>query len=200
MRSSGASWSSSGHPSECPSPADTKARDDGVGPGPWGTSRDAWLDRLDVLRLQALRSAAHVERHLLSLGEGAKPLRVDGGVMDEDVLASAVLGDEAKALRIVEPLHGTGSHASRFAVLAVGRKRRAVSSPLGRRTAKNCAQAQTRSQARTTCGARRRRLTRRAVGGRAGACVKHLRAPSSLPAAEVSNTSKRRAARELPSR
>src|SRR6516164_3378413 len=119
MRSNGVSSSSSGRRSESPSrPADTKARDDSsVDPGPWGTSRDAWLDRLDVLRLQALRSAAHFERHLLSLGEGAKPLGLDGGVVDEDVLASAVLGDEAKALRIVEPLHGTGCHASRFAVL-----------------------------------------------------------------------------------
>jgi hypothetical protein len=31
-------------------------------------------------------------------------------VVDEDVLATAVLRDEAKALRVIEPLHDTTGH------------------------------------------------------------------------------------------
>ena len=76
------------------------------------------LDGPDVLGLQPLRAAGHVELDLLTLGEGTEPVALNRGVVTEDVLTSAVLGDEAEALRIVEPLHGTGSHASRFAVLA----------------------------------------------------------------------------------
>src|SRR5690606_26476287 len=36
--------------------------------------------------------------------------RVDRGVVDEDVGAAALLGDESEALFGVEPLHGSGSH------------------------------------------------------------------------------------------
>jgi len=47
-----------------------------------------------------------------ALGEGAEPVRLDGGVVAEHVVAPAVLRDEAEALRIVEPLHSTSSHPS----------------------------------------------------------------------------------------
>src|SRR5262245_54995411 len=64
----------------------------------------------DVLRLRTLRALRDVEAHLLVLLEGAEPAGVDRGVVDEDVGAAAFLGDEAKALFGVEPLHGSGSH------------------------------------------------------------------------------------------
>jgi hypothetical protein len=40
-------------------------------------------------------------------------------VVAEDVLATIVLRDESKALRIVEPLHGTSRHALLSQLLAV---------------------------------------------------------------------------------
>src|SRR5512138_2327381 len=67
-------------------------------------------DRTDVRGLETLRPLRHVELDLLALGEGAEPLRLDGGVVAEDVVAAAVLRDEAETLRVIEPLHGTGSH------------------------------------------------------------------------------------------
>src|SRR5438309_870496 len=72
-------------------------------------------DRADVLRLQALRALHDLELDLLAFRERAEPLRLDGGVVAEDVSAAVVLGDEAEALRIIEPLHGTGDHCSSFA-------------------------------------------------------------------------------------
>jgi hypothetical protein len=46
----------------------------------------------------------------LGLVEAAVTLGVDRGVVDEDVGAAAVLGDESKALLSVEPLHGALCH------------------------------------------------------------------------------------------
>src|SRR5216684_5304699 len=82
------------------------------GPGP---SRQAFgkrpLNRLHVLRLQALRPLGDVEADLLAFSESAETLGGDGRVVAEDVLATIVLRDETKALRIVEPLHGTSRHS-----------------------------------------------------------------------------------------
>src|SRR5207248_3450777 len=64
-----------------------------------------------VLGLQPLRTLHHFELHLLSFRQRTEPLRLDGRVVAEDVLASAILGDEAIALRVVEPLHGTSRHS-----------------------------------------------------------------------------------------
>src|SRR5207249_12216049 len=63
----------------------------------------------DVRRLQPLRTARHVELERLALGERLEPLAGDGREMHEHVLALR-LGDESKALRLVEPLHGATSH------------------------------------------------------------------------------------------
>src|ERR671935_3114760 len=65
----------------------------------------------DVLGLQPLRTLHHFEFHLLAFRQRTEPLRLDGRVVAEDVLASAILGDEAIALRVVEPLHGTSRHS-----------------------------------------------------------------------------------------
>src|SRR5690242_19888148 len=56
-------------------------------------------DRANVLRLQALRALGNLELHLLALGEGAEPFGVDRSVVAENVLAPAVLRDEAETLR-----------------------------------------------------------------------------------------------------
>src|SRR3954470_21429407 len=68
------------------------------------------LDHGHVLRLGALLTLDAVELDLRSLGERPEALAVDGAVMDEQVLAARVRGDEAIPLRIVEPLDGSGCH------------------------------------------------------------------------------------------
>src|SRR5579859_5575521 len=72
------------------------------------------LRELDVLRLQALGALGNFEADLLALGEGAEPLGLDGRVVAEDVLATIVLRDETKTLRVIEPLHGAGRHCIFF--------------------------------------------------------------------------------------
>jgi hypothetical protein len=61
---------------------------------------------LNVGSLQALRAAGNLEFDWLSLVEGAVALRLDGGEMDEHVLAALAL-DETKALAGVKPLYYT---------------------------------------------------------------------------------------------
>src|SRR5205085_11108254 len=60
----------------------------------------------DVFRLQAFRPLLHVEFDSFSLVEGPVTARLDGGVMNEDVLTGIAL-EEAVAFVIVEPLHST---------------------------------------------------------------------------------------------
>jgi hypothetical protein len=73
----------------------------------------AMIGRLADLRyvcgLQSLGSLDDIELHLLTLGEGLEPLGLDRGEVNEDVLAPLLL-DEAKPLRIVEPLHTSLCH------------------------------------------------------------------------------------------
>src|SRR5258705_739364 len=63
----------------------------------------------DVGRLQTLGASRYFELHAVTLDEALEALRLDRAVVHEDVLAT-FLRDEAEALRIVEPLHGTGCH------------------------------------------------------------------------------------------
>src|SRR5882762_3543964 len=67
-------------------------------------------DLADVGRLRALGPVLHVVLDLLALGQAAKPLGLDGGMVDEHVLAAGVRRDETKALCIVEPLHRAARH------------------------------------------------------------------------------------------
>ena len=46
-----------------------------------------------------------------TLAERLVAVADDAAVMDEEVLAGLVGGDEAEALLVAEPLHGTGCHA-----------------------------------------------------------------------------------------
>src|SRR3954453_6483205 len=60
---------------------------------------------LNVRRLQALVALHDLELDLLALGQRPVALRLDGGVMHEDIVA-VLPGDEAEALLVREPLHG----------------------------------------------------------------------------------------------
>src|SRR3954451_18250061 len=88
-------------------PGRTKAPAGRRGPSRGGTGSD----RNDVLRLRALGALGDLELHALVLVQRAVALGRDRRVVDEDVCAAAVLGDEAEALLSVEPLHGTLCHA-----------------------------------------------------------------------------------------
>src|SRR5438067_13913739 len=65
----------------------------------------------DVLRLQPLGALDHLELHLLAFRQGAEAFGLDGRVMAEHVLAASILRDEAVALGVVEPLHGSSRHS-----------------------------------------------------------------------------------------
>src|SRR5688572_12193853 len=70
------------------------------------------LDGDDVEGLGALLALAGLELDLGALGEGLEALTADAAVVDEKVLASVLRRDEAVALRVVEPLHGSCCHIS----------------------------------------------------------------------------------------
>src|SRR4029450_6590393 len=67
--------------------------------------------RHDVLGLGALGSLGGLELDLRTLGERLVAVAGDGRVVDEEILAAAVVrGDEPVTLGIVEPLHCSCSH------------------------------------------------------------------------------------------
>src|SRR4051812_16454606 len=68
------------------------------------------LEERDVDGLRALVARLGVIRDLRALGEGAEAVRVDAGVVNEEVLAPLVGRDEAEALVVVEPLNDAGGH------------------------------------------------------------------------------------------
>src|SRR3954447_19114688 len=68
------------------------------------------LKRGDVDGLGPLVAGLGVERHLRALSQRLEAVGVDAGVVDEEVLAALVRGNEAEALVVVEPLHGSDSH------------------------------------------------------------------------------------------
>src|SRR3954453_13928318 len=68
------------------------------------------LEERDVDGLRALVARLGVIRDLRALGEGAEAVRVDAGVVHEEVLAPLVGRDEAEALVVVEPLNDSGGH------------------------------------------------------------------------------------------
>src|SRR3954452_9589552 len=65
---------------------------------------------LDRAGLQALRTLGRLELHPLTLGQLAVALDLDLALVDEQVLATILRGDEAEALGCVEPLDGSGCH------------------------------------------------------------------------------------------
>src|SRR4029079_13981287 len=68
------------------------------------------LQRGDVHGLRSLVAALGVVGDLRALRERLEAVGVDAGVVDEEVLATVVRRDEAEALVVVEPLHGSGRH------------------------------------------------------------------------------------------
>src|SRR5258706_10500429 len=66
------------------------------------------LGNRDVCRLESFRTLHQVELDLGAFGQGAETFRLDGRKVNEHVLA-ALGGDEAEALRIVEPLDCSGA-------------------------------------------------------------------------------------------
>src|SRR5690242_14594392 len=73
-------------------------------------ARRAGLQGGDVDGLRPLASRLGVVGDLRALGERLEAVGVDAGVVDEEVLATLVRRDEAEALVVVEPLHGSGRH------------------------------------------------------------------------------------------
>ena len=71
-----------------------------------GPKSASGLESLNVGGLQPLGTADNLEFNGLTLVEGAVAVRLDGGEVDENVLASLAL-DETKALAGVEPLDCT---------------------------------------------------------------------------------------------
>src|SRR2546422_5660392 len=67
-------------------------------------ARAGGLEASDVRRLQALGAGGHFEFNRLAFVQRFVPLRLDGGKVDENVLAGLAL-DEPESLTGVEPLH-----------------------------------------------------------------------------------------------
>ena len=72
--------------------------------------RDGLANHANVRSLQALGPLLDFKLHLLTFSDGAKAVRLDGGVVNENIFAATVLSNETKALRIVKPLHSTSCH------------------------------------------------------------------------------------------
>ena len=69
------------------------------------------LDRLHVYGRRTLLALLYVKLHLLTFGQRpGKTSTLDGGEMDEYVLAAVLRGNEAEALRFVEPLNCSCNH------------------------------------------------------------------------------------------
>jgi hypothetical protein len=75
--------------------------------------------RLDVGRLRALLALRHFESHALILGQGLEASPLNLAEVGEEILASIIGGDEAKAFAFIEPLHdsGLGCHVDSFQVM-----------------------------------------------------------------------------------
>ena len=68
------------------------------------------LELLDVRSLGAFLTLRDFEADALILVQRAEAAALDGGVVDEEVSAALVGGDETEALLSVEPLDGALSH------------------------------------------------------------------------------------------
>jgi hypothetical protein len=71
------------------------------------------LDGLDVLGLPALRTFYDIELYLLALLQAAKSVRLDGGEVNEHILA-VLTADETIAFGIVKPLYCSCFHGVAF--------------------------------------------------------------------------------------
>src|SRR5689334_9198651 len=83
-----------------------------------------YLDGLDVGRRGTLRALLGLEAHLRALGERPEAAALDRAVMYEHVLAGVIRRDEAEALVVGEPLHGSGCHLAPLFVRCAAKARR----------------------------------------------------------------------------
>ena len=80
-----------------------------------GNEIERWTDcssvsaRHHVGGLGSLGALLQVVGDTLSLGQGLESLHDNGPEVNKDVALAAVLGDEAEALLLVEPLDGAGA-------------------------------------------------------------------------------------------
>src|SRR6185437_855701 len=74
------------------------------------TSRRPGSDLPDVYRLRPLVPGLLVVGDLGVLLERLEAVALNAGVVDEEVAIALIGSDEAEALLVVEPLHGTGRH------------------------------------------------------------------------------------------
>lgn len=70
------------------------------------------LEWTDVYRLQALLALGGFEFDLLALIEGFVTASADTGVVREEVCASVIRSDKAKAFFGVEPFHSASCHVA----------------------------------------------------------------------------------------
>jgi hypothetical protein len=93
------------------------------------TTRRAGLDLPDVHRLRPLVAGLLVIGDLAVLLERLEAISLNAGKVDEEVAIALIRSDEAEALLVVEPLHGTGRHLapSSFVHWSCQRKRTTVS-------------------------------------------------------------------------
>src|SRR5262249_61348161 len=68
------------------------------------------LDERDGPRLRTVLAVFGLELDLRALKQRLEALAADRAEVHEHVLAAITRSDEAKALRLVEPLHGSGCH------------------------------------------------------------------------------------------
>lgn len=65
-----------------------------------------------VCRLRAFGTILDIKAHALSLRQGLETVALNGTKMNEDVAFAVILGDEAIALTVVEPLHFACCHCA----------------------------------------------------------------------------------------
>src|SRR2546427_9834441 len=88
----------------------------GESPSPLDLRSGGRSDLADVLRLQALGTLRDLELHRVALGQAAEAFGLDRREVDKHV-RTRLLRDEAKALRVIEPLHFTLCHTVASSVL-----------------------------------------------------------------------------------
>src|SRR5262249_51850421 len=101
-------------------------------PSPRRAARRAFrLERPDVLRLRALLALLGVVRDLRALAQRAVAVSLDRAVMNEEVLATVVRCDEAEALLVGEPLHGSLCHVFTSTALSAANAEELLLQPAG---------------------------------------------------------------------
>lgn len=68
------------------------------------------LELDDVLRLESLGTLGDFERNLIVLAQGFESFRLDGRVVDKQILTTVLGRDETIPFRIVKPLHCSCRH------------------------------------------------------------------------------------------